>query len=156
MTNSKLLFPCLSQLDSNLSAIKYRNNLPDYKENLWPCNIGCDPFFKDEDAWKAALEGANPSSWSCSDSWQPFLRFLDRRKNEIHNELYTSAALPVRLLQQLEDYLPKVQALSKFNAFVHTVESKSPLIQHLIISGLHSCLPQACKCEAYETFSCYI
>lgn len=40
--------------------------------------------------------------------WQPFSQFLDRRRLEIHSRLFSGAGLPLHLLEQLDEYLPKV------------------------------------------------
>jgi len=67
-------------------------------------------FFKDEDAWREAVEGGG--AWKGDGAWEPFLRFLSRKTKEVHADMFSSAELPRHLLEALEEYLPKVRALS--------------------------------------------
>lgn len=76
-------------------------------DHLWlgRANQGC--FFKDEEEWEEACAGIILRGPSLQ-PWDPFLRFLKRRRGEIRESLNSAAALPLPLISQLDAYLPEV------------------------------------------------
>lgn len=69
-------------------------------------------FFKDERAWLDAVE-AETLTWQSGGPWEPFLGFLQHRRQQIFGEVLSDARLPLHLLAQLNEYLPKVHSKHK-------------------------------------------